>query len=484
MRIELLTVARAGSPPATSPPGRAERGAPAQLSRAGRDAGAFEECIGRLTSDHTSDRPGAATAHEPSNDIRARPGRDAHAGGTEASDDGVPANVVIPPPASAGPAAPHDSETLRPVQTPGEEPACEEDHASGRIRPARPDEAGNVVPPASRGGNLTAESQPTADGVSRACGLAESTSGPPRDGGGDAARPALPQPQVADAPRRTSAPPNTAASSRARWVDQAMSPATGDAVPAAALQELMGATDSGDRDLAAAGERPPEGPGSWTRYVTASAPWSPDGGRGDDAVATPSLEGQGNSRQFAIEMGGPGPGARREARMQWTFHGSAAAGAATMGEGSIGVRFVAGLETAGSGGSVAAASEASAYAGAVPEDVLPQIVKAVRLQWRQGIGEARLRLEPERLGEIHVALRVQDGVVSAALRAEHPAVQAWIEARQQDLRNALSQQGLILDQFEVAVSPDGRRRSQPDFRGARPPRSRPAQAATDFEVHA
>jgi hypothetical protein len=106
-----------------------------------------------------------------------------------------------------------------------------------------------------------------------------------------------------------------------------------------------------------------------------------------------------------------------------------------------------------------AAAAAPAAVNALGDDhaVVPQIVKAIRLQWKQGLGEAKIRLEPEHLGEVQVSLRVQAGVVTAVVKAENPTVQGWIENRQQELRNALDEQGLRLQRFEVVVDPEGRR---------------------------
>jgi hypothetical protein len=118
-----------------------------------------------------------------------------------------------------------------------------------------------------------------------------------------------------------------------------------------------------------------------------------------------------------------------------------------------------------------------------PGEVLPQIVKAMHLQWRNGGGDARIRLEPEHLGEIIVSLRVRDGAVNASLRAENPVVQSWIEGHQQELRSALAQHGLRLDWFDVAVTPDGRRDAHPDRNRQRRQgrRSRPFNGAR-FEI--
>ena len=137
-----------------------------------------------------------------------------------------------------------------------------------------------------------------------------------------------------------------------------------------------------------------------------------------------------------------------------------------------------------SAGSIAPTTAAVPTDGAAEAQVVvPQIVKAIRLQWKQGLGEARIRLEPEHLGEVRVSLRVQAGAVTAVVTAENPTVQAWIETRQQELKNALGEQGLRLHRFEVVVDPEGRRQSReapPDAAPRRPLRNPPG--GPEFEV--
>jgi flagellar hook-length control protein FliK len=138
----------------------------------------------------------------------------------------------------------------------------------------------------------------------------------------------------------------------------------------------------------------------------------------------------------------------------------------------------------------ASAAAIAPTTAAVPTDgpaeaqvVVPQIVKAIRLQWKQGLGEARIRLEPEHLGEVRVSLRVQAGAVTAVVTAENPTVQAWIETRQQELKNALGEQGLRLQRFEVVVDPEGRRQSREAPPDAAPRRQRRnSSGVREFEV--
>ena len=116
-----------------------------------------------------------------------------------------------------------------------------------------------------------------------------------------------------------------------------------------------------------------------------------------------------------------------------------------------------------------------------------QIVRAIRLQWRDGSGEATLRLQPERLGEVRVTLRVEHGRVVALLNADNPETRSWIQAHERVLRTALAEQGLDLDRLMVSDSLEERGRKSQQEQPAYPrPRPRPAPGGSEarFEVHA
>ena len=61
---------------------------------------------------------------------------------------------------------------------------------------------------------------------------------------------------------------------------------------------------------------------------------------------------------------------------------------------------------------------------AVEHDVTLQIVQSMRMQFRDGIGEAVLKLKPEHLGSVSISLRVENGGLKANVQADMPAVQA------------------------------------------------------------
>lgn len=120
-----------------------------------------------------------------------------------------------------------------------------------------------------------------------------------------------------------------------------------------------------------------------------------------------------------------------------------------------------------------------------------QVVHSIRLQAMAGGGEAQVRLRPEYLGELTVAVKVERGVVSASLHAETPAVRQFIEANEASLRQALAEHGLHLDKLTILheapqpKSADQDRRGQARDEQARqqsPRRPRPEAEAATFEV--
>jgi flagellar hook-length control protein FliK len=116
-----------------------------------------------------------------------------------------------------------------------------------------------------------------------------------------------------------------------------------------------------------------------------------------------------------------------------------------------------------------------------------QIVQAIRMQFRNGIGDAVIRLKPEHLGEVSVSLRVEQQTVSATVHAEVPAVRQWLESQESSLRNSLSEQGLHLDEFAVHEEESGRRQQQEEDadsprKAPRPHRSNRDDDEPRFEV--
>jgi flagellar hook-length control protein FliK len=106
-------------------------------------------------------------------------------------------------------------------------------------------------------------------------------------------------------------------------------------------------------------------------------------------------------------------------------------------------------------------------------DVNLHIVQSMRMQFRDGIGEAVLKLNPEHLGSVSISLKVENGGLKANVQADMPAVRQWLESQQDTLRSALAEHGLRLDQFDV--EPDAQRQQADDEGQREQSRKRQAQ---------
>ena len=120
------------------------------------------------------------------------------------------------------------------------------------------------------------------------------------------------------------------------------------------------------------------------------------------------------------------------------------------------------------------------------DGIVSSIVQTMRLQMRDGVGTAVVHLEPDYLGAVSIALRVENGVVTASLHAENPQVRAWMEANAPLLSESLAGQGLSLDRLVITderiadEQPADRRHQQEQEQHARR-RPRRDDAST-FEV--
>lgn len=128
----------------------------------------------------------------------------------------------------------------------------------------------------------------------------------------------------------------------------------------------------------------------------------------------------------------------------------------------------------------------NATAATVPDDLSTQIVQAVRMQWSDGVGDARITLKPEYLGDVTISLHVDQGSVTAVLHADSPAVRSWLQANEPLLGQALSEHGLKLERLVVSEQPPTEDGGAPDDDTPRqqeqPRRRRQRPDAAGFEI--
>jgi flagellar hook-length control protein FliK len=134
-------------------------------------------------------------------------------------------------------------------------------------------------------------------------------------------------------------------------------------------------------------------------------------------------------------------------------------------------------------------ASASGAGGGIDGDVPRQIVQAIRLQWSQGVGTARVTLQPDYLGDMSIDIRVDRGAVTAVLDASNASVRQWLEGHEPLLRQSLADQGLTLDRLVVkdeqtpsGTGGDERQKREQGESEPRPRSRRDAQADATFEV--
>ena len=112
-----------------------------------------------------------------------------------------------------------------------------------------------------------------------------------------------------------------------------------------------------------------------------------------------------------------------------------------------------------------------------------RLVQAMRVIARPGAWEANVRLNPEHLGDVSIAVRVERNTVSAVVNAEGAGVRQWLESQEEAVRSGMAEHGLQLDRF--IVQRDGQRRDaqpQQEQQGRRQAPRRQAVTAERFEV--
>jgi flagellar hook-length control protein FliK len=85
-----------------------------------------------------------------------------------------------------------------------------------------------------------------------------------------------------------------------------------------------------------------------------------------------------------------------------------------------------------------------------------QIVQGIRRLWRDGTEEIRVTLRPDYLGALTISLKVDQNVVSAVLHVDEPQVRAWVQAHEAQLRQAMTSQGLSLEQLVITDEKPGK----------------------------
>ncbi|MCL2707489.1 MAG: flagellar hook-length control protein FliK [Defluviitaleaceae bacterium] len=87
-------------------------------------------------------------------------------------------------------------------------------------------------------------------------------------------------------------------------------------------------------------------------------------------------------------------------------------------------------------------------------DIINQIMSRVKLQAGEHFAELRLTLKPENLGDVTLRVMTLNGIVTAQFVAESQRVKEALESNFNQLKNALSEQGVNVAELSVSVGKD------------------------------
>lgn len=84
-------------------------------------------------------------------------------------------------------------------------------------------------------------------------------------------------------------------------------------------------------------------------------------------------------------------------------------------------------------------------------DIVQQIIDSVKVITTQNLQSMEIQLNPENLGKIHLIVTSKDGIMTAQLTAQDEAVKKAIESQLAQLKENFNNQGLKVQNVEVAV---------------------------------
>ena len=89
------------------------------------------------------------------------------------------------------------------------------------------------------------------------------------------------------------------------------------------------------------------------------------------------------------------------------------------------------------------------------DQVIIQIADKLQPQLGRGFQQATIDLEPPSLGRLHIRLVFEDSVLSAQVQARNGMVSEIVRGNLAQLRNALSEHGIQIDNFQVMSNNSG-----------------------------
>lgn len=111
----------------------------------------------------------------------------------------------------------------------------------------------------------------------------------------------------------------------------------------------------------------------------------------------------------------------------------------------------AGLATGAAGSMAKSSATGAAMADVEGEQNIQQLMNQTEYMIKKGGGEAKITLDPEGLGKVHLRVLVNSGAVDVQMQAENNAAKKLLESHLNDLKHSLQVRNLNLEGIKVEV---------------------------------
>jgi flagellar hook-length control protein FliK len=87
--------------------------------------------------------------------------------------------------------------------------------------------------------------------------------------------------------------------------------------------------------------------------------------------------------------------------------------------------------------------------------IIHQMVDRIRMVTRNGVHEIRIQLDPPELGQVNMKIELNNSHLAARFTVDSEAVKQTVETHLNQLRDALAEQGIKVEKFDVHVGHEG-----------------------------
>ncbi len=96
-------------------------------------------------------------------------------------------------------------------------------------------------------------------------------------------------------------------------------------------------------------------------------------------------------------------------------------------------------------------------------NIMNQVIESAQVSLDENMSEMLIKLKPESLGDLSMKIVIEKGMIIAKFDVESQIVKQALESNLQDLRSALDDKGIQVQEFSVSVNQNSKQHKNPQF---------------------